>query len=90
MEREELIASHRIKCQAVDEAGAQYLRKEDSEAVIVNVYKDGRTEVLCRYVEWGCVIPRCNPVLRRGVITSFSEDELGDCMYALPKRSALS
>jgi hypothetical protein len=81
-ELEGLLASHQIQCRGASagHAPAPVFPEEEAESIIVNVYKDGKTQVLCRYMEPRRVIPRCNPEGR--ILGSEAEDVLGVCPYA--------
>ncbi|MFH0948905.1 MAG: hypothetical protein V1802_00275 [Candidatus Aenigmatarchaeota archaeon] len=75
---EELIDSYRLNCRGTDKDGKHAFPKEEAEPVIIKVYRNGKTNPLCRYAELGCIAQRCNPELKIGV----HEDELGVCHYS--------
>ena len=77
-----LLSSYEFKCLGANKSRKPIFLQEQAEPVILKVYKDGKTEPLCRYVEMGCVAPRCNPKLIEGLSIRFTEDDLGICPYA--------
>lgn len=74
----EVAESHLFECPSVDENGN--LKGKTHINAIVNVFSDGRTEVLCPYHE-NATVARCNPYKRS--ITKDGEDCLGVCPYAV-------
>jgi len=79
---EVLLNSYQLGCRGAAKDRKPVLPQDKAEPIIVKVYKDGKIEPLCRYVEIGCVAPRCNPELKEGLFTRFTEDDLGVCPYA--------
>jgi len=79
----ELLNSYQIPCRGVDEKGNRVFSEEQAEPVVVKVYRNGKTEALCRYLTIGCVVPRCNPKLIEGIGTNheLGEDNFSLCPY---------
>lgn len=78
-ELEGLLNSHVVPCRGASRNESPVFPAEGAETVIVKVYKNGKTEPLCRYLQLGCVTPRCNPERRS---MSEGEDGLGVCPYS--------
>jgi len=74
-EKLEVITAFNIGCSGCDSNGRPVLREK--EPVIVKVYKNGASQVLCRYLFTG-VADRCNPILDK----SKHEDDLEVCPYS--------
>lgn len=82
---DEVVNSHCIQCDFVETREGHIPDKHNTELVIVKVYRSGKTEPLCKYVEMGCVVPRCNWAGLEGIGVDFPEDKLGICPYASKK-----
>lgn len=81
-ELEGLLTAFQICCRGASRNESLVFPKDKAETVIVKVYKDGKTEALCRYLEHGCVAPRCNPErVVSGIGAGKTEDILGICPY---------
>ncbi len=79
---EGLLNSHVIQCRGASRNESPVFPEDKSETIVVKVYKNGKTEPLCRYLESGCVAPRCNPERIRIGMGAETEDCLGVCPYS--------
>ena len=79
----EVVASFHFQCRAASKEGRPVLPNDQAEPIIVNVYRDGTSIPLCRYLSSG-MSPYgiCNPDLRKGIGFQIPDSEFGSCPYS--------
>lgn len=78
---EVLLSAFQIKCRGIDKNNKHVFSENEAEQAVIKVYKNGRTESLCRckLYDFGAE-GRCNPHLNKIDVSSAKED-FGFCPY---------